>query len=147
MNKIKKTEKKKENKDRVLTPYQGALTFLYWRTQKITTIQQSGQILILRKVSWHVKVILPKSVSITYAQILSTSIYSFLLLSSPFVSFLLLFVLLSNSLYSFLFSFLSLFCSFFFLCSFIKRKNMSLVPQYTYYCIYNASKTFIRLKL
>ena len=79
--------------------------------------------------------------------LLSTLFCSSLLLSSPFYSFLLLFALLSTPFYYFLFFFLSLFWSFFFLCFFIKRKKMSLVPQYTYYSIYNANKIFIRLKL
>ena len=83
--------------------------------------------------------------------LLSTLFCSSLLLWSPFYSFLLLSTPFCSPLYSFLLLpvlfFFSLFWSFFFLCFFIKRKKMSLVPQYTYSSIYNANKIFIRLKL
>ena len=96
----------------------------------MSRMKRSGQILILRKVSWHVKIILQKkSLLLKHKSfpLLSTLFYSSLFLSSSFYSFLLLFVLLSTPFCSFLSSFLSLFCSAFFLCFFTKKKKC---PQF-----------------
>ena len=127
---IKKNRGRKENKVRVLTLYQGALTFLYLRTQKWLEWNRPDKFWLFSK---------PLDMSENYSSkkifyylctnpfhsflLFSTSLFSFLLLSIPFYSFLLHFVLLSTPLCSFLSSLLSLFCSLFLLCFFIKRKK------------------------
>ena len=111
-----KNRGRKENKVRVLTLYQVALTFLYWKTQQISRLKPDEfRMNFDPSQSYSTRQIYSSKKSLYY---LCTNtfyfFFYFLILSPPFYSFL----LFSTLFYFFLLSFLllsTLFCSLFFL--------------------------------